>query len=282
MEPTTQPAPLSAAERQQVAERMATCPFVAAAVVSTALPVLNSADRPLASIERLIDLGNSGGGDLGTRVLKLFARGNHSRLLGPDAVGRFTPPGTFNLQFGGSQGAHPGHSGILLGDPAEIAGGRLDLSQLERLAGYADPAGRLSIDGVGDFIADNVRRDPDARPLPVLRVMRDLGHLVGEATEALVKGGETETTEAFGALTALFSEDPLMAAAGEWGLLFTFLRQSPNSRGRDIALADVRMMFVDKQLPEGWQQWRKNTRDWLFVTFKLAMDAVAAYHLRRD
>jgi len=58
-------AELSDAERTEVAERKATCPFIASAVSDKHLPVRNDAGDPLASIDDVRRLGNTGGGDLG-------------------------------------------------------------------------------------------------------------------------------------------------------------------------------------------------------------------------
>jgi len=59
----------------EIAEKKATCPFIATAVVTGRLPVRNEATNPVASIEDVRRLGNTGGGDLGD-LLVLFATGN--------------------------------------------------------------------------------------------------------------------------------------------------------------------------------------------------------------
>lgn len=278
-EPKTTPVPLSEDQRKEIGERMATCPFVGTAVATGQLQVHNSAEAPLAAIDDIAQLGDRGGGDLGTRVLKLFARGNHSRWVVPaEGVGPFVPDGLFSLQFGGSQGAHAGHSGILLGDPNEIGRGRLDPAQFDRLAGHADRNGRLSIDSVGDFIADNLKRDPDAQVLPVRKLIGDIARLLKELKDVVLGGDEAEETEAVEALTKLLGEDHLMGSAGEWGLLFAFLKNSPNSDDGDIALSDVRAMFVDKRFPAGWETWKKSALSWINATRQLATDAALAYH----
>ena len=281
-EPTDEPVELSAAQRKEIAEKMTTCPFIGTAVATGLLQVLNTADNPLASIDDIAALGDSGGGSLGT-ALKLFARGNHSTMLGVgDGVKSTVPAGTFNLQFGGSQGAHAGHSGILLGDPSEVGAGRLDQAQFDRLAEHADRNGRLSVDTVGDFIADNLKKDPASQVLPAFKLIRDTARLLG-AFKDVVFGGDDpadqEKTEAFAALTKFLGEDHLAGSAGEWALLFAFLKNSPNSDDGDIALADVKKMFVDKEFPEGWESWEKNISDWLKATFRLAKDASFAYHV---
>lgn len=266
-------------ERVGIAGRMATCPFVGAAVAEGQLPLFNRVENPLARIDDIARLGDSGGGNLGSRVLKLFARGNHSRwVIAEEGADALVPHGTFSLLFGGSQGAHAGHSGILLGDPEEIGRGRFDQLQFDRLCEYADRDGRLSIDSVGDFIADNLKRDPDARVFPAVKLIRDTARLLGEFKDVVLGGDDSDKTETIEALTKLLGEDHLVASAGEWGLLFAFLGNSPNSDDGDIALADVRTMFVDKQLPAGWEQWEKSALSWIKATLRLTKDASFAYH----
>ena len=277
--PNKDPVSLAREDLNEIAERMATCPFVGAAVATGQLQVLNTAESPLASIDEIARLGDLGGGDLGSRVLKLFARGNHSRWVVPvQGIDPFVPTGTFSLQFGGSQGAHAGHSGILLGNPDEVGHGRFDQVQFDRLAGHADRDGRLSIDAVGDFIADNLRQDANAQVLPALKLIRDTARLLNEFKDVVLGGDETESTEAFEALTKLLGEDHLVASAGEWGLLFAFLKDSPNSDDGDIALSDVSTMFVDKRLPGGWETWKKTALSWIKATLRLTKDASFAYH----
>src|SRR6266481_5487923 len=65
--------------RDQLVETKVTCPFVGTAVATKNLAVRNDANNPLASIEDVRRLGNSGGGDLG-EVLVLFAQGNHAMM----------------------------------------------------------------------------------------------------------------------------------------------------------------------------------------------------------
>lgn len=279
IKPGKDPVPLSTEERNEVAERMATCPFVGAAVATGQLQLLNTAENPLASIDEIARLGDLGGGDLGSRVLKLFARGNHSRwVVGAKGVDPLVPAGTFSLQFGGSQGAHAGHSGILLGNPDEVGRGRFDQTQFDRLAGHVDQYGRLSIDSIGDFIADNLKRDANARVLPAWQLIKDTARLLNEFKDVVLGGDESEKTEAVEALTKLLGEDHLAASAGEWGLLFAFLKDSPNSDDGDIAFSDVTTMFVDKRFPSGWEAWEKTALSWIKATLRLTKDASFAYH----
>jgi len=280
MKPNNNPISLSQKERIEIAERMATCPFVGTAVATGQLQVLHSAENPLADIDEIARLGDLGGGDLGTHVLKLFARGNHSRWIVPVEGGdALVPAGTFSLHFGGSQGAHAGHSGILMGDPGAVGQGRFDQTAFARLAGHADKKGHLSIDAVGDFIADNLKRDDNAQVLPPLKLFGALARLLDEFMDVVMGGDESEKTEAIEALTKLLGTDHLVGSAGEWGLLFAFLKNSPNSDDGDIALSDVEAMFVGKRFPAGWETWKKSALSWINATFLLAVDASRAYHL---
>lgn len=273
------PLTLSSEERKEIAEKMATCPFVGTAVATGQLSVFNSSDTPLATIDEIVRLGDLGGGNLGTHVLKLFARGNHSRwVISKNGDDTFVPDGMFSLHFGGSQGVHAGHSGILLGDPEEIGLGRFDQAQFDRLVGYADMNGRLSIDSVGDFIADNIKRDPNAKVLPAWQLIKDVARLLNEFKDLVFGGDESDRTEVFEALTKLLGEDNLAGSAGEWGLLFAFLKNSPNSDDGDIALSEVKTMFVEKQFPAGWETWKKTASSWIKATLRLTKDAAFAYH----
>ena len=75
---------------REIARKKAACPFIGPAVRNGDLDVFGSTERPLAAVQEIADLGDSGGGDLGRRVLRLFATGNHRRV--PDPVGRFEEP----------------------------------------------------------------------------------------------------------------------------------------------------------------------------------------------
>lgn len=98
---------LSDDEKALLVERKATCPFIGSAVAQGKLTVRNDAKDPLASIEDLKRLGNTGGGDLGD-LLALFASGNHAFMRGDSGkLDKSVPSGLFSLEFPGSQGSHP-------------------------------------------------------------------------------------------------------------------------------------------------------------------------------
>src|SRR5215470_7697767 len=156
------PVELSGDEKAWLVEKKATCPFIGSAIAQGKLPVRNDAKDPLASIEDVRRLGNTGGGDLGD-LLVLFAAGNHALMRG--ASGRLdqtVPDGLFSLELPGSQGSHPGHSGILQGDPEQLSSGRLNEAAFARLILRAKD-GFVKRSDVGRFIAENLCRDPKSK-----------------------------------------------------------------------------------------------------------------------
>jgi hypothetical protein len=275
---------LTPEQRREIARKKATCPFMGSVVLSGALPVHGSIGRPLAAVQDVVDLGDGGGGGLGSLALRAFAIGNHSRI--PDASGNFgepAPEGFFSLDFPGSKGAHPGDSRILLADPNRFESGRLSSEEFARLAGMADDRGMLTIEAVGTFIAGNVQRDPRGRRLEWKRVLPRLFKVIGAAPEGLLslisgsraaKRGHVEFLEE---LTALAPEDNLIGSAGEFGLLFALLANRPGAENDDeIPVAAVEAMFLRYELPEGWQDWPKRTRDWVEATGELVLAALRA------
>ncbi len=264
-------------------------------VRSGALEIHNSVERPLAAVEDIVGLGDSGGGDLGRNVLKLFAVGNHSSM--PDASGGFsiaTPKDMMSLDLAGSKGAHPGHSGILLGDPAALDAGRFSAGDFERLAKHADANGRISKQAIAAFIAENLTLDKKANVLPLDALGADLAGLFGEIGErigglvARVFGGrqtEQEEVELREKLTKLAGESNLVGSSGEFGLLFAFLAHRPEPEGQGdqgIRLADVEQMFVHHRLPGGWETWPKKASDWVHATTAIAAAASKAYWTRKS
>src|SRR5215510_10344107 len=124
---------LTDGDRALLVEKKATCPFIGSAVAQDRLAVRNDVENPLASIEEVRSLGNTGGADLGD-LLVVFASGNHALMRGNSGkLDRPVPEGLFSLELPGSQGSHPGHSGILQGDPAVLDSGRFNRDDFERL-----------------------------------------------------------------------------------------------------------------------------------------------------
>lgn len=280
---------LSVEQLESIARRKATCPFIGSVVKSGELSVLKSADTPLAAIDQVAELGDSGGGDLGSKVLKIFAHGNHNRMPGPSgALNTAVPDGTFSLDFGGSQGAHAGHSGILLGDPTQLDAGRFSAADFARLAKHADKNGQLSEEAIGDFIAENLVRDPNSKVLPIGDLAGDLFDFAAEAVDEALDGiaklfgreEEEDENELLQKFTKLVGEDNLAGSSGEFGLLFALFANRP---GQDmesdagIRLDDVEQMMKHHRLPDGWETWPKTGTDWLQSTAKITWYAGKAY-----
>jgi hypothetical protein len=284
-------AALAEAERAEIGRRKATCPFLGPLVASGQLPVRNDARRPLAGIADLVALGNTGGGDLGD-LLGFFAQGNHGLMEGsPGVLDRAVPAGLFSLDLPGSQGSHPGHSGMLQGDPGQPDSGRFDEATFQRFIAPARE-GLLKRSDVGRFIADNLRRDPAAKVFG-LRVAGllavDLAGFVGQmgpaALEAIAgaadPGEAQEARRLYAHLTRLMGEDNLIGSAGEFGLLFAFLENRPGARALDgepaLPVADLTSMFREMTLPSGWESWPKRRVAWVVNTTALMIAAGQAY-----
>jgi hypothetical protein len=273
--------------RDRMVDTKVTCPFLGSVVHQELLPVSNAPGNPLAGIEDVRRLGNEGGGDLGD-LLVFFAAGNHAFMRGSSglALDAPVPAGRFSLELPGSQGSHPGHSGILQGDPAVLASGRLSQPDFDRLASFASN-GLLKRSDVGRFIAQNLRKDPNAKvaQADVAELLaRDLAGVAQAVAAKVVSaisgnggGGEVEQK-----LTKLLGEDNLVGSSGEFGLLFAFLSNDPATGQLDgepaLSLDHVRGMFIAKELPPGWQSWKKSRADWVVHTTHLLLSAASEYH----
>jgi hypothetical protein len=281
---------LGADVRDALIERKATCPFIGSAVAQGALSVRNSAQDPLASIEDVRQLGNSGGGDLGD-LLVLFASGNHAFMRGDSGkLDQRVPIGLFSLELPGSQGSHPGHSGILQGDPTVPDSGRLSRPDFDRLVERAK-GGLVKRSDVGRFIAENLHRDKASKVFgkrvatllagDLLAFVETTGpalmsKLLGTAADATATHRMMEEK-----LTKLLGEDNLVGAAGEYGLLFALLASRPGAQDHEgepaLAVADLEAMFVHKRLPDGWMTWKKSRHDWVRHTTGLLISAGKEY-----
>ena len=286
---------LTDAQRAALAAEKATCPFIASAVSEGKLQVRNAADNPLASIDDVRRLGNSGGGDLGD-LLAFFATGNHGFMRGDSGrLDRRAPSGLFSLEFPGSQGSHPGHSGILESDPNKPGSGRLSPAELARLVVRAE-GGLIKRSEVGRFIAENLRRDPDSKVFGkrvALLIASDLAGFVNATGPALLGrllGSDMEARAAHrdweAKLTKLLGEDNLVGSAGEWGLLFAFFANKPGAMDLDgeptVTVEDLQGMFVHKRLPPGFETWKKLRIDWVTHTTALLISAGKEYLERGD
>jgi hypothetical protein len=275
---------LSGEEKTLVVEKKATCPFIGPAIAEGHLPVLNDAKNPLARIEDVRRLGNTGGGHLG-EVLVLFAKGNHAFMRSDS--GELNKPASddlFSLEFPGSQGSHHGHSGILQGDPKVLDSGRLNEEKFAKLISRAK-GGWIKRSDVGRFIAENVFADPKSTVLTkdtAPQFAHDFFALMKALTLAAVgfddDANHRDVQEAF---TKLTGEDNLVASSGEFGLLFAFLVNKPGAKELDgepaVSVDDLKVMFVDKGLPAGWETWKKSRIDWVKNTRGLLESAREEY-----
>ena len=281
---------ISGDEKTLLVERKATCPFIGSAVAQGKLLVRNDAKDPLASIEDVRRLGNTGGGDLGD-LLVLFASGNHAFMLGDSGkLDKRAPRGLFSLEFPGSQGSHPGHSGILQGDPEIPGSGRLNEADFARLTSRAKD-GWIKRSDVGRFIAENLLKDPKSK----VYGKNTAALLASDLVEFVETTGSVLMSKLFGSdedantthrdieekLTKLLGEDNLVGSAGEFGLLFAFLANKPGAKevGGEpaVAVQDLKSMFVDKHLPDGWKTWKKLRIDWVRNTTGLLISAGKEY-----
>lgn len=287
---SNKPVELSDDEKSLLVERKATCPFIGSAIAQGKLPVRNDMKDPLASLDDVRRLGNTGGGDLGD-LLVLFASGNHARRRGETGkLDKAVPSGLFSLEFPGSQGSHPGHSGILQGDPSILDSGRLSETDFGRLTSRAKD-GLIKRSDVGRFIAENLLKDPNSKVFEkntAALLASDLVGFVQTTGSALMRklfGSHEEASATHRdmetKLTKLLGEDNLVGSAGEFGLLFAFLANKPGAREIEgeptVAVQDLKTMFVDKQLPDGWETWKKSRRDWVRNTTALLVSASKEY-----
>jgi hypothetical protein len=144
---------------------------------------------------------------------------------------------------------------------------------------------------VGRFIAENLRRDPDAKVFGKRTVELLAGDLVafleriGPALLDRLFGSDAEATAAHRnleqKLTKLLGEDNLIGSAGEWGLLFAFFANQPGPQtvaGEPALAVDaLTSLFIDKRLPAGFATWKKWRGDWVVHTTALLIAAGRAY-----
>jgi hypothetical protein len=266
---------LTPLERDDLVTKKVTCPFLGSAITTQELPVRNSLVIPLASVQDVVDLGNAGGGNLG-EVLQRFARGNHSKMPGSDTL---VPPGLFSLDLPGSQGSHPGHSGILQGDPKQLDSGRFSPADLDRLEAMSHD-GFIKRSDIAHFIVENINRDPNSRLFPIAKWIEDAVHLSTAVFQRLGQNaqGNTVDVQILQSITSIAGSNHLVGSAGEFGLLLAFLHNSPRTRHENedpaFSMAEISAMFKDKEFPADWKTWKKTARDWVLHTSKLAGSAV--------
>ena len=238
------PVSLSEAECKELVEKKVTCPFIGTAVMTKELSVRNDVNNPLASIKEVVTLGNLGNGDLG-RVLEIFAKGNHASMLDDSGkLNRPVPDGQFSLNFPGSKGSHPGHSGILQGSPDLLDSGRFSSEDFKRFTDKATN-GLITLSSVGEFIAENTVMDSksnlaDLELLPVIlkevteiilqeggQIFLEKVNFFGTRTDDKLSLEEKELREKVCKVTG--GKNNLVSSAGEFGLLFAFFTNKPGT-----------------------------------------------------
>jgi hypothetical protein len=288
---TTSITALSSAARQNLVNRKVTCPFLGPAVASGLLPVRNDEARPLAAVGDVVRIGNLGGGNLGD-LLAIFAQGNHALMPGASGtLDQPVPPDHFSLDLPGSQGSHAGHSGILQGDPSIIGSGRFSQEELDRLVARAN-GGYLSRADIGTFIAENIKRDPDARVFPAGQLLSDALESVVQGVPALVEWAAnklnrtretTEERELVEKLTKVAGDSNLVGACGEFALLFAFFEHQPGAKNAEgeprLPVEDLTLMFKEKKFPDGWDTWPKYRADWVKNTIALVHAAAGEFRI---
>lgn len=268
---TKTPVALTDDERREMVGKKTTCPFVGTALALKKLLVFGTKDTPFARIVgdgSIGAVGDTGGGDL-SLGFRVVARGNHHKA--PD--GTEAPDGMFSLDFPTTQGAHPAHSFILMGNPHTRGSGRLDANNLGRLVhdksegGHAETAanGELVVrrSELGKFIARNVACDPnsvvDGWTLVSL-LGRDLTDFTAHgfsAVKDVLEDGSTSSsqiTQLLQDLVHIATQNNLVGSVGEFGLLTMFLEPSPNTVMMDdgepgLAVRDIEMLFAGKKDP---------------------------------
>jgi hypothetical protein len=265
-------------QRVELAAKGTTCPFARAAILLGQVKLHGELAQPLANTADIARLGNVGGGDLG-RVLRLFAAINHNKLVGPGgATTRPVPDGTFGAWFPGSHGAHPGHSGILMGDPSNVGSGQLSPEKLDRLTAlgtlYPDGKRYISREQIGAFIAENVKADPTARGFNRAG-MKSLSIEIAKLLVRAARGGDSTLLEDTAHL--LVTSNDLVNSSGEFGLLFTRFADGQDANGNPlVSTAAIDALFRQGVFPAGWDKKPAFAKQWIKDTLVITKAAVFA------
>ncbi len=314
------PITLTDGERREMVGKKTTCPFVGTALALKKLLVFGTKDSPFARIVgdgSIGTVGDTGGGDL-SLGFRVVARGNHHKA--PD--GTEAPDGMFSLDFPTTQGAHPAHSFILMGNPRTRDSGRLNADNLGRLiderssGGHAEvaPNGTLVVrrSELGKFIARNVACDPNS-VVDGWTLVTLLGRDLGDFTEhgfTAVRGALADdatrshnVTQLMQDLVHIATQNSLVASVGEFGLLTMFLAPSPNTVTMDddepaLAVSDIEALFAGKKdpqtgkydpltrsFPPGWGTTPRTNLDFLQHSVHILHTAALAHigrEFRRD
>jgi hypothetical protein len=268
---------LTPQQRTTLTTKAATCPFMRAGIALGVVRVHGTIEQPLGNTSDAVRLGNAGGGDLG-RVLAFFAAINHNRKIGPAGVTSVpVPEGTFGLWFPGSNGAHPGHSTILMGDPAAVGSGRFSAERLSRLTSFSSqyPDGKryISREQLGEFIAQNVEADPSSRGFD----LDGLRSISSQVVTLLARAAQGDPNVVEDTLHLMITANDLVNSAGEYGLLVTRFADGTDSNGNPvISVAAVEALFRDGVFPAGWEKRRATAIDWAKNTLSITKSAIFA------
>jgi len=267
---------LTTSQRDTLVHKGATCPFMRTAVNDKRVRIRGAIDKPLGDTGDVIHLGNAGGGDLG-KVLEFFAHINHNRLNGPGGLTETpVPDNTFGIWFPGSQGAHPGHSGILMGDPGDATSGRFTAERLTRLTSdystlYPDGKRYISREQIGAFIADNVGNDPTSRGFDLAGMQA----LSTQLADLARRAAENDPNLLKDVLHLLVTGNDLVNSSGELSLLFTRFADGTDVSGHPvISTGAVESLFRDGVFPAGWDQHPARATDWVWNTLAIARSAI--------
>jgi hypothetical protein len=266
-------------QRATLVTKGATCPFMRAAVALKQIRLHGTVEQPLANTADVVRLGNAGGGDLG-KVLAFFAKINHNKIVGPGGkTTKAVPAGTFSVWFPGSNGAHPGHSGILMGNPGDVGAGRFAPERLARLTTelstlYPDGKRYISREQIGVWIAQNVEADPDSRGFNWDGI-RSLSTQVAQLLARAVTGGDGTLLE--DTLHLLVTNNDLVNSCGEFALLFTRFADGRDADGDPLVSTDaIDAMFRRGVFPAGWDQRPAKAIDWVTNTLVITKHAIFA------
>lgn len=283
------------------------CPFIGSIEKAGLIEQKGTLHAPIGTQASVAAQGDAGGGDLGSTILKLFMTINHHNLVGQDGTivdpetkqAVQVPSGYFGLWFPGSDGAHPAHTGIMMGNPSKPGTGTFNQQRLDDLNSYAsvkDEKGRdaLTNRDIGKFIGTNVASwdkthpgEPAARGLDHASIadhLRKLHELHRRAAR-----GEPPKVVAEELFHLLITGNDLFNSAGEFALLVVRFRDGTHTTGGKVgeffglpahstlSTEATTKLFKDNQLPEGWDNHPAYAAQWIAATTSIAFHAVNAW-----
>jgi hypothetical protein len=180
-------------------------------------------------------------------------------------------------------------------DPQVVGSGRPSRLNFDRLAARANN-GVIKRSEVGRFVAENLVKDPNSGVFGIKVATLFDGDLfafvatIGPALMGTVFGSTEDASRAHrefeAKFTKLTSDDNLFGSSGEFGLLFSLLANKPgaNKIGGEptVTVRDLEVMFVERRLPEGVENWKKLRADWVVNTIGLAVSAAKEFLVLRQ